>query len=321
MAPQEPLLLIYPILALCFAQRLFHDEYAVNIVILGPGAIGTLWAVKLVQAGHNVSMWSRSNSDKIYCSLQGQSTSHTFCNRSKLSLKHADLILVTVKAWQLSSAIDPLLSQLHSDIIVLVMHNGMGTLDYLVDNLPNNPLLFATTSHGAMKINGSDVKHTGWGETKLGALNQKGLSCEFLTEVLTHALEPVEWQQNIHHSLLLKLAVNCAINPLTALNDIKNGQLSSDVYFPLLEQLIGEICRVINAEGLVITQEALTKVVNKVITSTADNYSSMHQDIAHQRRTEIDFITGYLLVRAKFHNIAVPINDSLFQKIKKIEGK
>jgi 2-dehydropantoate 2-reductase len=236
-------------------------------------------------------------------------------------LSNADLLLVTVKAWQVSGALEPLLSKLHPDLIVLAMHNGMGTFDYLVDNLPNNPLLFATTSHGALKMNDSDVKHTGWGETKLGALNQKGLSCQFLTDVLNHALAPVEWQENIHHALLLKLAVNCAINPLTALNNIKNGQLSTDSYSPLLEKLIDEICCVINAEGLTITREALTTVVNKVIISTADNYSSMHQDIAHQRRTEIDFITGYLLERAKCHNISVPINDSLFQKIKKIEDK
>ena len=321
MAPIEPLLLISTILALCFAQRLIRNEYTVNIVILGPGAVGTLWAVKLAQAGHNVSVWSRSSKDTIHCSLQGELTQHTFCNCNEVSLENADLIFITVKAWQVSSAIEPLLEKLHPDLIVLFMHNGMGTIDYLINSLPNNPLLFATTSHGALKITSSEVKHTGWGETKLGALNQKGLSCEFLTQVLNHALKPVEWQKNIHHSLLLKLAVNCAINPLTSLNNIRNGQLSTDAYLPLLERLLDEICCVINAEGLVITREALTKVVNKVITSTADNYSSMHQDIAQQRRTEIDFITGYLLERAEFHNIAVPTNESLFQKIKKIEGK
>ena len=83
--------------------------------------------------------------------------------------------------------------------------------------------------------------------------------------------------------------------------------------------LIDEIRQVLNAEGLSITREKLITKVHQVIEATSDNYSSMHQDIFHKRPSEIDFITGYLLQRAKAHNISAPVNQTLFQKIKQIE--
>ncbi|GAM78418.1 2-dehydropantoate 2-reductase [Vibrio ishigakensis] len=46
----------------------------------------------------------------------------------------------------------------------------------------------------------------------------------------------------------------------------------------------------------------------------------MHQDVSHQRMTEIDYITGYLLDCAKAHAIQTPYNQELYNKIKKLEA-
>ncbi|MDN3684311.1 ketopantoate reductase C-terminal domain-containing protein [Vibrio sinaloensis] len=45
----------------------------------------------------------------------------------------------------------------------------------------------------------------------------------------------------------------------------------------------------------------------------------MQQDIFHQRQSEIDFITGYLLHKAQQHGISTPTNSALFKHIKQIE--
>jgi 2-dehydropantoate 2-reductase len=46
----------------------------------------------------------------------------------------------------------------------------------------------------------------------------------------------------------------------------------------------------------------------------------MLQDVRGQRQTEIDYITGYLLKRARAHGIVVPENARLFEQIKRKEN-
>lgn len=67
--------------------------------------------------------------------------------------------------------------------------------------------------------------------------------------------------------------------------------------------------------------ENLLFYVHQVIESTAENTSSMLQDILAQRHTEIDYITGYLLKRARAHGIAVPENTRLFELVKRKENE
>jgi 2-dehydropantoate 2-reductase len=60
---------------------------------------------------------------------------------------------------------------------------------------------------------------------------------------------------------------------------------------------------------------------HQVIESTAENISSMLQDIRAQRHTEIDYITGFLLKRARAHGLAVPENARLFELVKRKENE
>lgn len=289
-----------------------------NIVILGPGAIGSLWATKFKQAGHNVSLWSRSSESQIQLQLDDAAVD-TFPNHHLPDVKNADLIVVTVKAWQVEEAIAPLLANIHPDTIVMLMHNGMGTAQRVSETLTNNPIVLATTTHGAYKPCKQQVLHTGHGITQIGGFNGSGEQCQFLQEVMDHALPEVRWNPNIHAALWTKLAINCAINPLTAIHQCKNGTLAQQEFQDTLRNITRELVEVMNKEGLDTEFDNLFGVIMQVIIATAENYSSMRQDVVHQRRTEIDFITGYLLQAAEKHHIETPVNLDLYQRIKQIE--
>lgn len=289
-----------------------------NIVILGPGAIGSLWATKLKQAGHNVSLWSRSSETQLSLQLD-DSVGDTFLNNHLPCVKNADLIVITVKAWQVEEAIRPLLEHISPDTIVMLMHNGMGTAQRVSEMLKNNPIVLATTTHGAYKPNKQLVLHTGAGITQLGGFNSSGEQCQFLQEVMHHALPEVRWNPNIHTALWTKLAINCAINPLTAIHQCKNGALAQQEFQDTLRKITHELVEVMNKEGLDTEFDSLFEVVMQVVNATAENYSSMRQDVFHHRRTEIDFITGYLLQAAERHHIETPANLDLYRRIKQIE--
>lgn len=289
-----------------------------NILILGPGAVGSLWATKLKLAGHNVTLWGRGDVPEQPLQLD-DSSAMTFKHRHLPSLQSADLILVTVKAWQVMAAIEPLLPHIHSDTIIMLMHNGMGTASQVAEKLAHNPIVVATTTHGAYKPHSQQVLHTGQGITQLGGFNAQGAQCDFLQAVLDHALPSVTWNPNIQQALWTKLAINCAINPLTAIHQCKNGALAEARFHQRLERITQELLDVMLKEGIEVTFDTLQQTIMNVIDATAENYSSMHQDVVHQRRTEIDFITGYLLKTAEKHHIHTPENAKLYQRIKQIE--
>ncbi|MEZ8286168.1 2-dehydropantoate 2-reductase [Vibrio splendidus] len=290
-----------------------------NITIVGPGAIGSLWAIKLLQAGHNVSLWSRSTDNSIDLSLDGQA-SLSFSNNNIEKLSESDLVIFTVKAWQVKEATTPLLQYLDPDTILMFMHNGMGAVDQIATQIDAHPVVLATTTQAAFKPNRNNVSHTGIGQTQLGAFNLKGQQCTFLVEVLEHALPAVSWNPEIKTALWTKLAINCAINPLTGLEQIKNGELTDKRFSEVLSSIIKELTQVMQAEGITCSFDELETSVNKVIQATAKNNSSMKEDVFYQRKTEIDFITGHLIKTARKHQIEVQVNQKLFDQVKEREN-
>ncbi|MFS1901782.1 2-dehydropantoate 2-reductase [Vibrio lentus] len=291
-----------------------------NITIVGPGAIGSLWAIKLLQAGHNVSLWSRTTYNSIDLLLDGQA-SLSFSNNNIEKLSASDLVIVTVKAWQVEEATTPLLQHLDPDTILMFMHNGMGAVDQIATQIDAHPVVLATTTQAAFKPNRNNVSHTGIGQTQLGTFNLKGQQCTFLVDVLEHALPAVSWDPEIKTALWTKLAINCAINPLTGLEQIKNGELADKRFSEVLSSIIRELTQVMLAEDITCSFDELETSVSKVIQATAKNNSSMKQDMFYQRKTEIDFITGHLIKTALKHQIEVPVNQKLFAQVKEQENR
>jgi len=290
-----------------------------RITVLGCGALGQLWLTALCKQGHEVQGWLRI--PQPYCSVNLVEDDGTIFNESLTAndpdfLARSDLLLVTLKAWQVSDAVKGLASSLSPTTPVLLLHNGMGTVEEL-KSLPN-PLLMGTTTHAARR-DGNVIIHVASGITHIGPARAQDGEFSYLADTLQMALPDVAWHNTIRPALWRKLAVNCVINPLTALRDCKNGDLRDAP--EEIEQIAREVAAVIEREGHHISADDLIAYVHQVIESTAENISSMLQDVRAMRHTECDYITGYLLRRARAHGIAVPENARLFDLIKRKESE
>ncbi|MGY6030815.1 2-dehydropantoate 2-reductase [Phytobacter sp. AG2a] len=290
-----------------------------KITVLGCGALGQLWLTALHKHGHEVQGWLRV--PQPFCSVNVVDEDGSIFNESLTAndpefLAHSDLLLVTLKAWQVSDAVKGLANTLPKRTPIVLIHNGMGTVDELKSL--EQPLLIGTTTHAARR-DGNVIVHVASGTTHIGPARQQDGDFSYLAEMLQEVLPDVAWHNNIRPALWRKLAVNCVINPITALQECKNGELRD---FPEeIRKVTHEVAAVIEREGHHISADELLDYVYQIIENTADNVSSMLQDIRAMRHTECDYITGYLLRRARAHGIPVPENARLYDLVKRKESE
>ncbi|MBO2598421.1 ketopantoate reductase family protein [Shewanella algae] len=298
--------------------------------ILGVGAIGQLLAQQLAAAGLEPWLLPRANTpslaeqgeEQVYTlELGDQSlqTSFLCLAQDSSKLKQLNLLLVTVKAYQVEAALEPLLPKLHPDCRILLLHNGLGPHQSLAAKLNGRPLSLGTTSQGALKLSSNHIRQTGSGLTQIGDLIGAPMP-EVMKTTLLNAIPGSQWSDTILEALWQKLAVNAVINPLTAIHRVNNGALAAPEFEGTICAILDELLQVAKQEGIALTFDALHARVKEVIRLTAANYSSMYQDLKHGRKTEIDYINGYLQQRAEQYGLTLPINSELVAQIKALES-
>jgi len=288
---------------------------ALSWTVVGQGAIGLLAASRFKLAGWPVQLWLRQPA-ALDIRFE-QHSLHFNCATAPLAA-----VLIPVKSYAVPAAVQALLPALASDAQLVLSHNGMAATEHILPSLsPTQGLWFLTTTHGALK-QGTTVRHTGQGQSVLAPLNAAAKNQLLaVQQAMDIALGPVTLTENILPFLWHKLAINAAINPLTALYNCNNGELAKAQYQQQINQILAEVCQVAEAAGYPLQYAQMLEKVQQVIQSTAANFSSMQQDITHKRRTEIDAITGYIVTQAARYNIAVPHNTQLLQQVLQLQHR
>lgn len=297
--------------------------------VLGPGAMGSLWAASLYRAGIPVSLLLPDHyRDRPTLALKLrdlEQQQHTLAVPYQFADAELPLeqLLVCVKAFQVGPAIAAIAHRLIPESVILLLHNGMGTLQELQPHLPPGcVVLQGTTTHGAFRHGRLNTVHAGLGETQLGLIagHLEPKQLMQLLASLEKALPPVIWHDNIERSLWLKLAINCAINPLTALEQCRNGELRQPSRLGIVQEICAETATVMNAQGFDVSAAELFNLVRGVLDATAGNWSSMNRDMHHAQPTEIDYITGYLLRQGEQLGLDLPVNRALYEAVKMQES-
>ncbi|RDV25152.1 2-dehydropantoate 2-reductase [Alteromonas aestuariivivens] len=300
------------------------SRFGLRLQIVGSGAIGSLLAAGAQKSKVPYGLATRPAilpTQRVVLS-NGDEVELKDNDGEKPKLSDSDILVLPLKVYQLKSAIAYWQPRMTPDTPVVLLHNGMGGLEILRQFLPAQPVYQATTSHGAIRQPNHSVQHTGNGHTLLGSATDVTKQNPELNSRIKLAFEqclpPVQWQTDMKLALWQKLFVNAVINPLTALHNIRNGELGKPEYQPLIKQICTECQQVASACGASESLDNILQRVHQVIELTAANYSSMHQDVHHHRPTEIDAINGYLVKQAQKKGIDVPINTLLTEQIKNL---
>ncbi len=296
-----------------------------NIIVVGQGAMGLLWYHHLATSITitNLSLLA-SNQHKLADDNYHFIDSQSIAYQGKINyaydeqIQHADVIFLCLKSFQICSALEKIAQQLKANASIIFAHNGMGTLAELPETLINQHNIYALlTTHGCLRKGPLNIIHTGIGITDIGLISGKVEITEqqALTSLLNHALPTVTLHKNIVERQWLKLAVNCVINPITALHNIDNGQINNNIFTKQIEKVLTELVLVARSEDIHLNVALLSKTVQQVATATAKNCSSMRCDVLAHKPTEIDYINGYVHKLGIKHNIATPENTQLWQAV------
>jgi 2-dehydropantoate 2-reductase len=305
--------------------------------VLGAGSIGCLFAAALARGGCQTTLLLRDPGARGSRRVRVESAAGTVDLQLPVETAAADgaigHLLVTTKAYDVRAAVAAVAHRLDQSSQVLLLANGMGFAAEVRADLPHLPLFQGTTTQGAYRLAPLHIRHAGGGATRVGrpragapadgvpatGMPATGVPATWFAQ-WARAIAESHWDRQIERALWLKLAINCVINPLTALHLCHNGELAgSPALAAQVRRLCEEIAAISAAAGHVETARALDKKVMQVIAATAANRSSMLQDVMAGRRTEIDYLTGHLLAVAAARGIAAPRNRTLLERIQAIE--
>ena len=239
----------------------------------------------------------------------------------------SELVIVLVKSWATGESVKPLRSHLTRDAVVLTQQNGLGNAAQLRSALLHDGVRphvwLGVTTQAAIRTEPGAVTHTGEGITVIGRKSSEvNTRLRQIATTLSGANIPTSAVDDIHRWVWRKLAVNAAINPVTALAGVPNRAVRDNQDLQDACQLLAsEATAVANARGLALDTQEILNAVNEVATATGDNRSSMLVDLENDLRTEIDAINGAIVREARRRGVEVPANQLVTSLIRAREGQ
>ena len=249
-------------------------------------------------------------------------------------------LIVSVKVQDIL-AIRRIAHRLTKDSVIMFVQNGMGYIEEVNEQIFPDPntrpnYIVSVVTHGAKRLKAYSVAHAGHGTIALTILPRdptkpmvaSAPSARYLLRTIcrTPVLAAVQYgTTDLLQRQLEKLAVNCVINPITAIMDCPNGAILHNFHISrIMRMILAEISLVArslpelhNVPGVQTRFDPgkLELYVMQVASLTSENISSMLHDVRNGRETEIGYINGYIIRRGEQMGIRCIMNYMLMQML------
>jgi 2-dehydropantoate 2-reductase len=299
----------------------------VNVLVLGTGAMGCFFAARLARAGVPVMLagtWHEALARAADPGITVDEDGATWTARVVGARRDAvprgafDLAIVLVKAHQTAAVAPVAAAGTRDEGLVLTLQNGWGNRETLQASAPGR--VAAGTSVTGIAVVGPAHVRGGHRRTILGHDAETRARVEAAAATLNAAGLATEVTDAIDAQLWAKLAVNCAINPLSALLGWSNGRLADDESArEALAAAAREVGAVARKRGTPFDGDPAGAAL-AIARATAGNRSSMLQDVERGAPTEIDWITGAVCREGRRVGVPTPVNDDLWRAVRRREG-
>jgi 2-dehydropantoate 2-reductase len=292
------------------------------ILIAGTGALACLFAARLAAVGAPVTMIGTWREGLAALRQHGVTLVRPDGSQTSYAVGVLDdaaecagfsTALVLVKSWQTARAAEQLRDCLTAEGVALTLQNGLGNREALAAELGEERVALGVTTTGATLLSSGRVRPGGEGLVSVGRHERLAA----LLPLLEKAGFNLAVADDLDSLLWSKLAINAAINPLTALLETPNGALlERPAAHALLKGLADEVQAVAAARGIRLTFADAVTAAEGVARATAANHSSMYQDIQRGAPTEIDAICGAVVHAGERAGVPTPNNYALWKLVK-----
>jgi len=300
-----------------------------NISVFGAGSIGSLFAGRIAYSGFDIAVVGRNphiteirrkglriieNQQEIISRFPAETNFHP-------EVIEPDAVFITTKAYDNTTVARTMAGKLAEKTPIFILQNGMGNEEVFKRNFPKNPIFRAITTEAAELIHPGVVKHVSFGKTSFDVITgqENGYGTKIRSTMRKSGFNAKK-ASNIQLTMWQKLLTNSAICPLAALLYAPNGQI-------LQKQSTRQIFDAILEEGLVVATQNLPDedfsmtrdYTLNVIEKTKNNRCSMLQDIERGRRTEIDYLNGFIVRESRRLGLKAPVNAAIADLVRHIE--
>jgi len=304
-----------------------------KIGVVGIGALGCLLGAYLENVGDVtlIGHWPEQVASIHRSGLRvahpdGNSSHHLpriTDNPSAVGL--VDVALVVVKSRQTREAAQILGQILRPDGLAITLQNGLNNCATLRGVLGEERVTLGVTSQGATVLGVAQIRHAGHGPTYFGQDRMLGeaqiLRLPQVADLFNEAGLESYVVDDTDGLVWGKLAVNAAINPLTALLRVPNGFLTEhESLVEIMARAAREVASVAEAQGITLPFHDAAERALSVARATSANRSSMLKDVDRGAPTEVEAICGAVARIARDLEISTPVNIRLCRLVRQVEN-
>ncbi len=292
-----------------------------RILVVGAGAVGGYFGVKLALAGHDVTFLARgAHAAAIREHGLVVETPHGEIVGRAPVIDHidqarglaADLALVSVKASGLGAVAAGTGHALSEHGVAIPLLNGLDSEDELGNVIGLERVVGGVAMMAAGHVAPGRLYLKAGGMMSIAPMvHAQEKLVQRLAAELGEAF-PCNVDENLAHMLWQKLLWNAPFNAICALTRLPAGRV---LELPELEELVmramHEVIAVARAENVPLGESSIDAMLNVTRGLFADAEPSMLQDVLAERPTEADELQGAVVRRGREHNIPTPVHQAL----------
>ncbi len=305
-----------------------------KIVILGAGGMGTLFAVRLIEAGHkNVFLINRNpeyveNVNQLGIRFRNSEGTRSIPAKAFLCAEDlakelrgpADLVIVFVKGYANHEAVMSAQCITGPDTYYLTLQNGLGNPESIAETgvVAPDHIFFGKTTEGAVMLEPGIILHKAEGyrsETSIMPFSgEVTMPLRELMRMFCDCGIRTEVNLNTESAIWEKVLMNCIGNSMAALLRMSTKSLLADDFgMPIAKMIAYEVAAVARARGVDISERRADEIIERLRGN--DLQASTGKDVLSMRRTEIDTINGAVSKLGKQYGIPTPANDLLYYMV------
>jgi len=302
-----------------------------RIGVFGIGGVGGFFAAKLAKSGADVTFITRGKTlDALRArgirieSVDGSFTVNpvnTVASDERVA-KRFHIVLLAVKAWQVSKAVRQIEPMLHADGVVVPLENGIDIPEQLVQVLRPQQVAGGLCALVAFTVEPGVIRHAGaeplvmFGELD----NHRSERLNRLLDIFLRAGVKTEIPPDIHRSMWTKFVF---ITPMSGVGAITRVPLGVWRAIPesrrLAQAAVEEVVAVASARGIKLDDDVVARTMQRYDHLPPDSTASLQRDVAQGKPSELEAQIGAVVRLGREAGVPTPVHEVIYSALLPLE--